>query len=328
MAEHLKEKSRYAISFAISLILFAFVVWVVDFREVIPALLRVKWSMFVLLLALSASFNVVLYSDRWRRMLSYMGYRHSLDEVILVHLGTGAMHLLVPIQTGEVVTAYALAKRKNSPATLYFGSIAYGKYLNLIVMLAMIGIGYLLSKGLPIPPIGSAVIVFIAITSIGVIFEIKLVRDWIYNLSSGLGKRPKKFFSELFAVFEDLSFKNKIFLLAYSFVFQFTEVFVCYLLFHHMGIEVSLPSLMVILGLVILVSSLPLTIAGAGTREALCLILLRPYTDDATAVAAGILYTFIEYIFPMVIGIPWMRSVIAESFIPANEDKKPVDKPF
>lgn len=316
MAERSKEKKQYAISLAVSLLLLGLVVWVVDFKQVIPALLRIKWSMFVILLALSAFFNVVLYSDRWRRMLSYMGYKHTLDEVILIHLGTGAMHLLVPIQTGEVVTAYALAKRKNGPPALYFGSIAYGKYLNLIVMLGIIGIGFLFSNNLPVPSIGSAVLIFIAITGIGVVFEVKKVRNWVYILTSKFGKRSEKLFTELFTVFEDLSFGNKIFLLAYSFVFQFTEIFICYLLFRHMGINIPIGSLLIILGLIILVSSLPLTIAGAGTREALCLVLLRPYTDDATAVAAGILYTFIEYVFPMLVGIPWMRKVIADSFIP------------
>jgi uncharacterized membrane protein YbhN (UPF0104 family) len=225
----------------------------------------------------------------------------------------------MPIQTGEAVTAFALARRKKGPLALYIGTIAYGKYVNLIATITILLVGIAASPDTPLPKMDAVIATFVVIMILGISLELQTIRQLFFRIANGFGEKFGQMIRELFAVFADYSLLQKFILVAYSFVFQLSEVLVCFILFRHMGIEISFASLMAICGLVILVSSLPVTIAGAGTREALCLLLLAAYTDQATAVAAGLLYTFIEYIWPMIIGLPWMRPVIAEYLLSGKD---------
>lgn len=315
MDQDRKGRVHFYISLGVSIVLLALVVWFVDFRQVWPALTSLDPLFLLALLGLAVAHHVIMYCDRWNRMLSYIGYKHSLNEVILVHLGTGPLHLLMPIQTGEAVTAYALARRGNNPVAVYFGTIAYGKYLNLIATLGILVIGLAFTKKMPLADTELAMAVFLAIMLLGISLEIKPIRGIFLKVAGRFGDRVANIVNELFAVYEDVSIPRKLFLLAYSFAFQFLEVVFCKLLFDHMGIVVPFPTLMAFIGLIMLATSVPITIAGVGTREALCIPLLAPFADKPTAVAAGITYTFTQYIWPMIVGVPWMRKVLASSFL-------------
>lgn len=305
---------HFYISFFISLALLILVVLLVDFKNVIPALLSVDPRILIIIMALSVVHHVLMYCDRWRRILSYLGYHFTLDEVFLVHLGTGPFHLVMPIQTGEALTAYALAKKRNDPVAVFIGTIAYGKYLNLLATLILLVIGLAMTKKFPLPGAKIGILIFLAIVLFGFLLEIKVVRNLFIKMISVLGKKAEKTATDLFAVFAKVSFSKKVFLLAYSVAFQFIEVFLCHMLFMSMGIVIPFENLLPIIGIILLLTNIPVTVAGAGTREALCLLLLIPYTDQATAVAAGIAYTFTQYIWPMIVGAPWIRTVVSDSF--------------
>jgi uncharacterized membrane protein YbhN (UPF0104 family) len=284
----------------------------VDLKSVWGVLARMSPAMAIVVLAITGTYNVALFSDRWRRMLAYLGYEHSLDEVLLVNYGLGPIHLVMPVQTGEAVSAVALSRKSGGPLAVYLGTLAYGKYLNLIATVIILFAGLATTQRLPLPGLSRVILLFAAITVTATALEFAFVRAPIQKLLSRFGEKSAEAVRDLFAVYAEISLGKKIFLLAYSLVYQTAEVFVCYLLFSMLGLHVPMAELMTIVALVILVSSVPITIAGAGTREALCLLLLAGYADAETAVAAGLAYTFVEYVWPLIVGAPLTRSVISE----------------
>jgi uncharacterized protein (TIRG00374 family) len=319
MSPNTKKKIQFFASLFVTLLLFYFVFRSVDFRKVIPPILAIDPAMVVLLLVMSVFFNVIVYCDRWQRMLGFLGRKHTLKETVVVHFGTGALHLLLPIQAGEAVTAYALAKKQNGPLALYLGTILYGKYLNLLATLAIMFGGAALAIGFSLPVTKVSIAAFGAVILAGILLETKFVRQIIEKAVGRFGDKIQGATGEILSIFEKITYPKKLFLLIYSIAFQLAEVFWCYLLFHAMGIEIPFAHTMAVVGLIILIANLPITIAGAGTREALCLLLLAPFGPKAVLVAAGILYTFGQYIWPMLVGIPWMRRVLDESFFQSEK---------
>jgi len=315
-----KKKIHFYISITVSLVLLAIVIFIVDFGKVAPALLSINFQTLIIIMVLSVLHHVLMYCDRWQRMLKYLGYEYTLGEVFLVHLGTGPFHLVMPIQTGEALTAYALAKRRNNPVAVFLGTIGYGKYLNLIATLLLVLAGFLLIETSPMPGIKIGIWIFSAIVIFGLLLEIKNTREMFISLAGIFGDKASKGITQLFAVFSHISYEKKLFLLFYSLLFQFIEVLLCYMLFAAMGIIVPFPNLVAIIGIILLLTNIPITVAGAGTREALCLILLAPYADQATAVAAGVAYTSTQYLWPMIVGAPWMKKVVTDSLILKKEE--------
>jgi hypothetical protein len=99
-------------------------------------------------------------------------------------------------------------------------------------------------------------------------------------------------------------------LLAYSVFFQFSELITAYILFKAVGLSIPAYIIFIYIPVVVLLSNIPLTIAGLGTREAAIIFLFSKYGSQELLLTSAILISFIEHILPTAIGLIFLSPFI------------------
>lgn len=294
--------------------LFAGVFFFVPLGDTLSRVRRLHIETIVAALALSTIFNAVVYADRWRMALRALGFRAPLDTVIRVFVATGPLRLLLPHQTGELATGAALAAQSGFPVGKTISTLIYNKYLSLMATFTLLAIGVVAGAPAHLRFLQLTAAATILVLTGFFVLETAGGRGVIHNLAERFAPSLGRMTRSLLAAFADLPFGVKIKLLAYTFVFQLSEVLVCYLLFRDLGIELPVVQLLAYVQLMILATALPISIAGTGTREAVALLLLAPIAGPEAAVAAGLAYSFFEYLWPLVLGLPLTSSVALETW--------------
>ncbi len=81
---------------------------------------------------------------------------------------------------------------------------------------------------------------------------------------------------------------------------------------------------------VVLMSNVPLTVAGIGPREATLTALFADFADPAVLVSIGLMMSFSIHIVPSILGIPWMfpllRTLAGPSPAAADSPAPPSDE--
>ena len=288
----------------ITLLLVGLVFAYVSPGRVLQSLKLLHWQTILLVLALSTFFNIFIYADRWRLALKAIGIRIPLKEIALVHAGTGPYRLLFPIQTGELVSALVLAQRNQAKVGHVLGTVLYNKYLTLMATLILLAAAVLIDFPTEASTLkwtaGFGIAVLLGFASL----EIRAVRNLLVRGATRLNLSLGEFTPRLLAAFEQMPARSKIGLLLYTLFFQFSEVVVCYFLFRDLGIHLPFARLVAYVQLMILISSLPISIAGVGPREHSAFLLLAAAASAEAAVAAGFAFSFFEYLWPMILGLP------------------------
>lgn len=284
--------------------LFALIFTVAPIGPTFAALKRVRPVTILLVLLVSTGSNIFMYADRWRRTLMHIGMRVSFAETLCVHLATGPLRLLFPIQVGEVVTAATLARRAGGSTSRVLGSILYGKYLSLAASLLLLAAGLLAGASAETRLLRATAIMSCAALLLFLSLEGRLVREFATRAASRFHPSLGETAGHFFATFEEIPRAGKLRLYAYSVLFQATEIVSCKLLLDDMGIVLPLSRLIVDVQILVLAASLPISFAGVGSREGVALILLAPFGAPASAVAFGLAYSLFEYLWPMITGLP------------------------
>jgi uncharacterized protein (TIRG00374 family) len=76
------------------------------------------------------------------------------------------------------------------------------------------------------------------------------------------------------------------------------------------GLGIPFQQVVVFLPAVMIVAKLPFTPAGLGTREAAVLFFFRGQGSDDALLAAGMLFSFVEYLAPMLVGLPLVKLLL------------------
>ena len=95
-----------------------------------------------------------------------------------------------------------------------------------------------------------------------------------------------------------MKIKTSLFLITYSLLLKGLELLDYFLVFKALGLDVPLKPLFLFVPLVMLVSEIPVTFLGLGTREAAIVLFFSPFGPLEKLLAVGILISFSEYLLP------------------------------
>ena len=268
----------------------------------------------LLVLIISALTNIGLYGERWHRTLKYVGISAPFSYLMRLNAGTGPVRLLLPIQTGEIITAAILGRRLGKPISTIVSTLFYNKYLSFAATL-LLALGGMIAGALATMHSAWVIASFAGgVTILFFLLESKRVRQWILRLGEKIHPGLAQLSARLLSTHARLTRGAKMLLLAYAFVFAILEVITVWLIARDLGIGVSFIQLIVIVQLMVLVTNLPITMAGVGSREALSLVLLARFATPEQAAAFGVLYSAVEYLWPLVAGLPFTSSVIVDAW--------------
>jgi len=294
----IKKYLRFSFALAVTVGIFIFLFSKVSFIDVISAIRKADCKIIFLTLILSIISNILIAAYRWKMILNYLDCPISLKESLVVKMGSDSITSMLPLKIGEFSRIVYLKRVKGIPYYKSMISIIAEYLLNILILLFFLFLGiiiYLIQN--------RSIILFsslnISLLSLVPLCSLRLntygkLKD---KLSAGWYILFKTYFKELMRLT-----RNKAIIL-YTVLFIAPGLINIYLLSKALHINLPLYAVLIFTPLVIISSSLPITISGLGIREVSVLLLFSQFAPSELLVSLGILYFFVEYLFPMVIGV-------------------------
>ena len=218
---------------------------------------------------------------RWRLLLSWQGYHIRAWDAFLYYLSSISLGVITPGRIGEFSKIFYLKKAGISTVSQGLSSVFVDRLLDLSILIAVAMCGMLWlgpwpgAKNMALVGFAGAVAILILLFTVG---DFKRVVGWAYRLIAK--SRTTESFKEGLGQFADglrTLFQWRLWqavmltILAYSLFF-----YQCFLIAQAFSLPISYFALAVIMAMTNLLTLLPITIAGLGTREAALLFLLGP----------------------------------------------------
>jgi glycosyltransferase 2 family protein len=295
---------RFLIAFAILYLLFSRI----PLSNVISTLASTKLN-YLIFASILTIISQLIVAYRLKFFTSIQGMSLTALQVFEINLATAFYGLFLPggNLTGGAIRFYKLSVNDKKIAEA-FASLALDR-ITATIALCNVGIVFWLIQ---VPSdsqyiiISMAAILFILILSIVILMisrrALQVSRMIDLNKVSFIASSSRKFFDTIDR-FRNYSISAIVFILGISVISQILGVIVYYILALSLGIEISLFAMGWIRCVVVLISMIPISIAGLGIREGSLILLLRPFgVSDEEALALSLLVFVVNAVFIGFIG--------------------------
>jgi uncharacterized membrane protein YbhN (UPF0104 family) len=279
-----------------------------DARGAARTIVNPDWPVALCAAALTALFPFCM-ALRWAAILWAARRPVGLMEAAAATMAVWPLGTITPSKTGDL--AKALCVKDKVPLAEGLGSVVTERALDVIVLLLFSFVGGL-ALGRPAIAALSGLGLACALagwTVIALGFRLPVGKKWSEKLerfgetSRALLKRPG-----FLALASAGAGANWL-----------LSIWQTQLLYRAFGVEVSFLFVCAALPIAIFVGLLPVTLAGAGTRDKALMVLFAPFASEGASLSVGILYTVCGYILPSLAGLPFMRRLIAAPEVRAKE---------
>ncbi|MDP2909878.1 MAG: lysylphosphatidylglycerol synthase transmembrane domain-containing protein [bacterium] len=258
---------------ALGPVIFIYILSQINYGLFFAEIKTIKWPFLILVVGF-LTLEVILKSFRWQTILSSLGIAVSRSYSIGLYWIGLLVGIITPGKFGELIKIYFL-KTKGYSVFRSFFSIILDRLSDIFVLLSLgflIFLFFLKDTGVYILSFG---IIFVLI----VIFIFLLInrQSWLHQI---MGKFIQKFFSVDFNDYNRFTFKKlwqgiwnlekeKIFyFFIYLIVSWLTYFLARYTVALSLGLDLSFIKVAIVSSLISIVTILPISIAGLGTREA------------------------------------------------------------
>jgi len=272
----------------------------VDLAEVTARLAEAEPVTLAVALGLMFASRFVVDAVRWRLALAGLGCRLGFAEALLLQASSIPLRLVTPAKSGVLVSAFYLQRRHELPVARALSSVLLEKCHNLVAYVGLVALLPLAGAvsgdwALTVPTgwlvAGSAAL--IAGASLGWALRERVL--------ARLGPRAEKL-TQLVSAFWEIGPAGQLVLFALTALGMGLEFVEFHLLFQAVGVHLPLTALTYGLAVSILISNLPLTLGGVGTREAAALVLFAPLADAEGILAAMALLYAAHLLLPAALG--------------------------
>lgn len=306
------------------LVLFVIILIKLDLRRVLEIITKVDLIILAVPLSLVIPLKT-LQSWRWRYLLSMQNVSLSLGKSFLVYLGAFYIGAITPARAGEFIKAFYLRKEKNMSLGEGFSNILIDR-LQDVLAFAIVGL-----IGLSLAPLGGTYLYSI----IGIAFLFLVIWVFLFRAETTTKKIsmvlvqslvPKRYRSSIntqldsfFTGIGKLSNLRIIVPALATAALTAIAFLQCYLITVSLSISISFVYLAFCVSVASLVSLIPISISGLGTREATMIVLFsRVGLSSESAVSFSLTYLLVFNVFTAVIGaFIWFISPIGRDFLEA-----------
>ena len=284
--------------FGLTLIIFYLIFRRIDLISLQATLLKAHRP-YLLLALLLVAFIPLFSSLKWQLMLKIIGYQISWSESLNLILSAFPVSAITPARSGDLVRAYYL--KNKIPLTKTMGGILTERALDVAILTTFSLIGALVFKNQLIILITGSILLMIALFFV-LLHKIKLTqRKWpekinhFLEASRALAKQPAQ----------------SALLLLYTALHWTLPILEAKILFLALGTNIPLSYLAAAFPLALFIGLLPITVAGMGTRDSAIIYLFSSFSQPATSLGVGLLYSFFGYWLFSLIGLFFMRRTIS-----------------
>jgi uncharacterized protein (TIRG00374 family) len=271
----------------------------VNFFSVINILLHAN-VIYLILATFLGIFIILFFTLRWKMVLTAMDFPLTFRNTFDIIMGVFPFAAVTPSIASDGMRAVFL--RNKIRASIVIGSVLTERMLEFATLLMFLVIGMVISNKFQF--LGIATIIFCCILLIVYLAHVKINLPFkeIWN------ERLENIFLSLRILVKN----KKIFLIVVSYTLL---VWICSILqilvfFYALGIKVPIAALLIGAPVAILIGQIPITLGGAGTRDAAFIIMFSEYALPEQMLSVGIFFSFFRVWLPSIIGIYFMRKVI------------------
>ncbi|MCX6357121.1 MAG: lysylphosphatidylglycerol synthase transmembrane domain-containing protein [Candidatus Aureabacteria bacterium] len=277
----------------VGLLLLALVVWWVGLGKVADAFMRIKPAWIIPILA-TAYVGIAISCARWRVLLAARGISVSLHRLVFYYVIGYFFSIFLPSMFGgDVVRGYVFGKEIKSQIES-FASVFMERLTGLTGLVGVAFCAALLNHG-SVKTAGIAPLIYL-VTAGFILFLLLLFNKALIDRAAGLirWRRCEKWRARLLqfhdAIYSFRAFRGAIaWALFYSVLFQLLTSVNTYIVCLALGIEVPFLDIMLVIPLILLLCTLPLTPNGVGVWEAAFTIFFsRLGITEAGALSIGL----------------------------------------
>ncbi len=274
-------------------------------REVLRYLFAANPILIAAALAVSLAENIFFGAFKWRSVMILADAHMPYKEALAIYAGSETADMFLPFRLGTLGSAAAVSRSRGVPLPAAAAAAVYDRLQNLLALVPPAALFLLFSGALP-----AALAVAAATAACAAAFAVFAALGRRGRHGGALAAK-KGGFASLAEFASKFTFKQhaRFFILA-SF-YQYAELAVFYLILVATGVKA--PFLLAASGCAVtaIAGGMPVTISGFGLRENAVLLFLAGFAPKETLVAAGLLYSAVEYIWPAVAGAPFVPAFLA-----------------
>lgn len=246
--------------------------------------------------------------ERWRLIVNTK-YNLDFKTAFKIYFIGETLNLILPSKSGDISKAYFVKKFKGYSASYAVSTVVFEKVLDLMSIAIIFMVGFSLTKSsLDFLDIIFGFIMLVTLIFLIFVFfdKIALIRNIIYKVNK----------QRLISIYKGISeflknIRSKWLLLLsivlMSLIFWAGHLFQIYLFFHAANLEIPYSEVIYYMPIVIIISLVPITIGGLGTRDATLLVLLSATYSAESVVLAGMLIS-LRYFIPGIIGMFFIKN--------------------
>jgi len=296
--------------YSITILIFYLLLRKIDLHKSIYAIKSVNHLAFIYATFISILINVFVSSDLRRKLLCVLGYRLSLKESILLKMGSLPFKVIPVFKETGLAQAIYLNKHHKMPVSLGILATILANILSIIAITIFFIIGFIFYRQHVLGVLDRRyilIIFFIFTLFLTLFFALFFYRRLLIVIAFNSRKNKNTliygFLKRLALSVNRVTYKDVIWLLLYSMLFQSSELFIFYILAQGFHLNIPFSMILLYLPLVMLLSNLPITVSGLGLREALIILFFLSYSSREDLLGFGFLVSFFEHILPILIGL-------------------------
>jgi len=305
-------------------IIFIYILFQIDYHLLFEEIKLLKWY-FLILAIFIMIFEIIIKSLRWQCILSSLDIIISKIKCLELHWLGIFVGVITPGRLGELIKIYFL-KNKGYSAFRSFFSIVLDRIIDILILLffsALIFIFFL--KDIGIYMIALSIILLLIIILIFLLFN---KESWLNKFFGKIIQKVfpidfKKYssfsFNKLWSGIKNLKKKQIIYFLTYLIIGWLFYFLSRYFIALSLGINLSFLNISIISILVAIVTTLPISVAGLGTREVAIIYFFGLFSLNKETALLFSLFIFTVDILAVSFGlIPYLK----ESFLIKNIKKQ------
>ncbi len=285
--------------------LWIFIITQLDLKKVVKVIKSLDLVWFIV--AIVCLFLTFLFKGlRWRIALQAQGISYSLNKIIGIILVSSFIGFVTPGRLGDLVKVGYL-KHSDIPITLGLANVILDRVYDILLLLLFGCLGFVFFMEFFSAHLNSiaSLLGFVGIVILGLFIfyeKISITFQKILKLvlPSKVNALMASKWNEFWNEFKRLAFFTFPFMLIFSFLIYasyFTEI---YALSRSLGLSISFLYLGMCFSAAALVSFLPISIGGLGTREA---VLIMLFAKISLSPESAVLLSFIDVvIFALLLG--------------------------
>jgi len=309
----------------LGIIIFVVILWKIDLGELIRVLSQIKIFFFVCALALVFPL-LFIKSLRWNFLLKKQGISYHLSGTYMVYMSSLYFGFITPGRLGEFIKAFYVKQDKGVSVSRGMSSVLVDRMFDMYVLLLVGTFGLWKFNVL-----GKLTLTYLIILILIVLLPLLLLNRRIMKKPVGLlyrialikkhEDRIKNSFNDFYDGINELVNTGLIFTFLLTCLSYLLFFFQCYLLLNSLDISIDFLNITLIMGVSNLISLIPLSISGLGTRDAVLIFFFSLLGfNPELAVSYAFLVFLNFFVFGGLLGAVawWLKPLQVKNFSSAS----------